>query len=59
MTATKAHPLIVIALVALLLYWVVEDPVGAAAMIHGVFTWILEALQLVAQRVVQFLGALT
>lgn len=59
MTATKAQPIVIVAVVALFLYWVVEDPVGAAAMIRDVFTWILEFLQLVAERVVQFLGALT
>lgn len=59
MSATKAQPLIVIALVALLLYWVVQDPVGAAAMIREVFNWVGHSLQLVAQRLVQFLNALT
>lgn len=59
MTATKAQPLVVIAIVALFLYWVVQDPIGAAAMIHEVFTWILGFLQLIAERVVQFLSALT
>lgn len=59
MTASKAQPIIVLALVALLLYWVVEDPLGAAAMIREVFGWLANALSLVAERVVQFLGALT
>lgn len=59
MTAVKAPPLLVIAIVALLLYWVVQDPVGAAAMIRDVFYWILGFLQLVAERIVQFLSALT
>ena len=59
MSATKAQPIVLLALVALLLYWVVEDPIGAAAMIREVFSWILGALQLLAERVVQFLGALT
>ena len=59
MTATKAPPLVVIAIVALFLYWVVQDPVGAAAMIRQVFEWLLGFLQLVAERVVQFLSALT
>ena len=44
---------------ALFLYWVVQDPVGAAAMIREVFDWSLGFLQLVAERVVQFLSALT
>jgi hypothetical protein len=59
MTATKSQSLIIVALVALLLYWVVNDPVGAAKMIHGTFNWILGFLQLIAQRFVQFLSALT
>jgi hypothetical protein len=59
MSATKAPPLAVIAVVALFLYWVVQDPVGAAAMIREVFDWTLGFLQLVAERIVQFLSALT
>ena len=59
MSATKAHPIAVIAIVALLLYWVVQDPIGAAAMIREVFDWTLGFLQLVAERIVQFLSALT
>jgi hypothetical protein len=59
MSATKAPPLAVIAIVALFLYWVVQDPVGAAAMIREVFDWTLGFLQLVAERIVQFLSALT
>lgn len=59
MSATKAPPLAVIAVVALFLYWVVQDPVGAAAMIRQVFDWTLGFLQLVAERIVQFLSALT
>jgi hypothetical protein len=59
MSATKAPPLLVLALVALFLYWVVQDPVGAAAMIREVFDWTLGFLQLLAERVVQFLSALT
>ena len=59
MTATKAPPIVVLALVALFLYWVVQDPIGAAAMIREVFDWTLGFLQLLAERVVQFLSALT
>jgi cell shape-determining protein MreC len=59
MSSAKAPPVVVLAIVALLLYWVVQDPVGAAAMIRQVFDWLLGFLQLVAERVVQFLGALT
>lgn len=59
MTSTKAQPLVLLAIVALFLYWVVQDPIGAAAMIRSVFEWILQALSLVAERVVEFLGALT
>lgn len=59
MTATRPQSLFVLAVVALFLYWVVQDPVGAAAMIRSVFEWALSFLQLLAQRVVEFLGALT
>jgi hypothetical protein len=59
MSATKAPPLLVLAIVALFLYWVVQDPIGAAAMIREVFDWTLNFLQLMAERIVQFLGALT
>ena len=59
MSATKAPPLLVFAIVALFLYWVVQDPVGAASMIREVFYWTLGFLQLIAERVVQFLSALT
>lgn len=59
MTAVKPPPVLVLAIVALLLYWVVQDPIGAAAMIRSVFDWTLGFLQLVAERVVQFLSALT
>lgn len=59
MANVKAPPLLVIALVALLLYWVVQDPIGAAAMIRQVFDWLLGFLQLMAERIVQFLSALT
>lgn len=59
MTAVKAPPIVIVAVVALFLYWVVQDPVGAAAMIREIFDWSLGFLQLVAERVVQFLSALT
>ncbi len=59
MSSVKAPPVLVLAIVALFLYWVVQDPVGAAAMIREVFDWTLGFLQLVAERVVQFLSALT
>lgn len=59
MSSVKAPPVVVLAIVALFLYWVVQDPVGAAAMIREVFDWTLGFLQLVAERVVQFLSALT
>lgn len=59
MTSVKAPPIVVLAIIALFLYWVVQDPVGAAAMIREVFYWILGFLQLLAERVVQFLSALT
>lgn len=49
----------ILGIIALFLYWVVQDPVGAAAMIHGVFDWLLGFLQLMAERIVQFLSALT
>lgn len=59
MSSVKTPPIAIIAVVALLLYWVVQDPIGAAAMIREVFDWVLGFLQLVAERVVQFLSALT
>jgi hypothetical protein len=59
MSAVKAPPLLILAIVALFLYWIVQDPVGAAAMIHDVFSWIFDALKLIAERIVQFLSALT
>ena len=59
MSATKSQSLVIFALVALFLYWVVQDPVGAADMIHSVFGWIGNFLRLVAERIVQFLSALT
>lgn len=59
MSATKAQPLAIFAVIALFLYWVVQDPVGAAEMIRTVFEAALSFLQLVAERVVQFLSALT
>jgi hypothetical protein len=54
----KLQPLVALAVVALFLYWVVQDPVGAAAMIKQVVEWVVDLLQLVANRVVQFLSAL-
>lgn len=59
MTASKAQPIVIFAVIALFLYWVVNDPIGAAAMIHDVFDWLLGFSQLLAERVVQFLSALT
>lgn len=59
MSSSKAQPLAIVAVIALFLYWVVQDPIGAADMIHSVFSGILAFLQLVAERIVQFLGALT
>ena len=59
MSSVKAPPVVVLAVIALFLYWVVQDPVGAAAMIRDVFDWVLAFLQLVAERIVQFLSALT
>ena len=58
MTAAKPHPVVLLAVIALFLFWVVQDPVGAAAMLRSVFDWTLGFLELVAERVVQFLGAL-
>ena len=59
MSATKSQSLVIFAIVALFLYWVVQDPVGAADMIHSVFAWVGNFLRLVAERIVQFLSALT
>ena len=57
-TVMKLQPLVAVGLVALFLYWVVQDPVGAAAMLKQVIDWSVELLQLVANRIVQFLSAL-
>ena len=54
----KARPLLLVSIVALFLYWVVQDPMGAADMLRVVFDWSLAALQLIAERIVQFLNAL-
>lgn len=59
MTSVKAPPVVVVGIIALFLYWVVQDPVGAAAMIRDVFDWTLGFLQMLAERIVQFLSALT
>lgn len=55
----KLPPLVAVGLIALLLYWVVQDPIGAADVIHGVFDWALDMLQMIASRVVRFLAALS
>lgn len=54
----KLQHLLIVGLVGLFLYWVVQDPTGAAAMIRSVFEWTLDMLQLIAGRTVQFLNAL-
>lgn len=54
----KVKPLVAAGIVALFLYWVVQDPVGVAAAIKATFEWVLEFLQLIASRIVQFLNAL-
>jgi hypothetical protein len=54
----KWRTVVLVGLIALFLYWVVQDPIGAAAMITAVFTWTMEMLQLLASRFVQFLNAL-
>lgn len=54
----KLQPIVALCVVALFLYWVVQDPLGAATMINHVFTWGVDFLQLIANRFVQFLGAL-
>ena len=59
MSSVKAPPVIVLGVIALFLYWVVQDPVGAAAMIRDVFDWLFGFLQMLAERIVQFLSALT
>ena len=59
MTSVKAPPLLVLGIIALFLYWVVQDPIGAAAMIRQVFDGLMTFLSLLAERVVEFLGALT
>ncbi len=54
----KPHPLMLLGIVALFLYWVVQDPVGAASMLSTVFDAIVAFAQMVANRVVEFLNAL-
>lgn len=58
MTVARSHPLIALAIAALFVYWIVQDPFGAAAMLRQVFDIVVGFLALVAERVVQFLGAL-
>jgi hypothetical protein len=55
----KLQPLVALGVVALFLYWVVQDPVGAASVIHQLFSWVIDMLQLIASRIVRFLGALS
>lgn len=54
----KPHPLLLLGVIALFLYWVVQDPVGAAAMLATVFDFIVHFGQMVANRIVEFLNAL-
>ena len=54
----KLQHVLAAGIVALFLYWVVQDPVGAATMIKHVFEWLLDFLQLIASRIVAFLNAL-
>jgi hypothetical protein len=54
----KPHPLLLLGILALFLYWVVQDPIGAAAMLDTVFDAIVHFAQMVANRVVEFLNAL-
>jgi hypothetical protein len=54
----KLPALIAAGVVALFLYWVVQDPVGAAEMIRVVWENALALLSLVAERLVEFLNAL-
>jgi len=58
MGVAKPQSLIMFGVIALFLYWVVQDPVGAAAMIHTVTAQAGHLLALVANRIVQFLSAL-
>ncbi len=55
----KLQPVIAAILVGLFLYWVVQDPLGAANAIRQLTTWAASLVGLVAQRLVQFLNALT
>lgn len=54
----KLRPIAVIAIVALFLYWVVQDPIGAAQAIRHVSDATVGLLKVIATRIVQFLGAL-
>jgi hypothetical protein len=55
----KLQPIVAAVVVGLFLYWVVQDPLGAADAIRQVATWAATLVGLVAQRLVQFLNALT
>ena len=54
----NSKSLIPLAVVALLLYWIVQAPIGAADFIHSAWTWSIHLTQLIADRVVAFLDAL-
>lgn len=54
----RLRPLILAGVIALFLYWVVNDPVGAALVLQQLWEVALNLLQLVAARLVEFLNAL-
>ena len=54
----RSRLFIAIVVIALLLYWIVQAPIQAADTIHGLFVWILDFLQMLANRIVTFLDAL-
>lgn len=55
----KSKPIVAAIVVGLFLYWVVQDPLGAANAIQQLTTWVASLVGLIAQRIVQFLNALT
>ena len=53
-----ARSWVIIGVVALLLYWIVQEPTGAADTIRLVIDWAGSMLALIATRLVEFMGAL-
>lgn len=54
----KMQPIAAVLGIGLFLYWVVQDPVGAASVIKHVVNGAGDLIELIANRVVRFLDAL-